>query len=75
MNSSLNKRVLDKIRGHFIKRTNMMLQGIAVIYKIFVLVTREHGNLERKRMWLDNYIWPEDCMIYMRTEKGIIRRT
>ena len=53
----------------------MMLQGIAVIYKIFVLVTREHGNLERKRMWLDNYIWPEDCMIYMRTEKGIIRRT
>jgi len=74
VDSGLDKRVLDRTRGHFIKRTNAMLENIVVAHKIFVLVVREHGNLERKKMWSDGYIWPEDCITYTRKEKGITRK-
>ena len=75
VDSGLDKRVPDRTRSHFIKRTNVMLEGIVVVHETFVLVARRHRNLERKGMQSDGYIWPEDCITYTRTEKGTTRRT
>jgi len=50
VDGSLDKRVPDRTRSHFIKRTNAMLEGIVVAHETFVLVARGHRNLERKGM-------------------------